>query len=134
MMRDNGMPKRIRVAESADNGMTWSAVRASDIPNPGSSVENIALKDGNWVLVCNDTLEGRRQLTAYLSDDEGATWKWNRKLENFEKDKDSASYPSVIQAADGTIHCTYSYKTQDVPGSSIKHARFNEDWIRAGSQ
>ena len=134
MMRDNGMPKRIRIAESADNGTTWSAVRASDIPNPGSSVENIALKDGNWVLVCNDTIEGRHQLTAYLSDDEGATWKWNRKLENFEKDKGSASYPSVIQAADGTIHCTYSYTTKDVPGSSIKHARFNEEWIRAGDK
>jgi predicted neuraminidase len=134
MMRDNGMPKRIRIADSADSGMTWSAVRASDIPNPGSSLENIPLKNGNWVLVCNDLPQGRHVLTAYLSDDEGATWKWKRRLENFEKEKGSASYPSVIQAADGTIHCTYSYTTQDVKGSSIKHARFNEEWIRAGDQ
>lgn len=130
MMRDNGLPKHIRIADSADNGMTWSPVRVSDIPNPGSSVECIALKDGNWVLVCNDTFNGRHILTAYLSDDEGTTWKWKRALESVEKDKGSFSYPSVIQAADGSILCTYSYSTPDVKGSSIKHARFNAEWIR----
>ena len=39
-------------------------------------------------------------------------------------------YPSVIQARDGAIHVTYSYFTPE--GKSIKHARFNEDWVRAG--
>ena len=39
-------------------------------------------------------------------------------------------YPSVIQAKDGAIHVTYSYF---VPGGkSIKHVRFNEDWVKAG--
>jgi predicted neuraminidase len=68
-----------------------------------------------------------------LSEDEGATWKHKRPLEEFEKGQASASYPSVIQAADGAIHCTYSFTQKDVPGSTIKHARFNETWIRAGS-
>lgn len=134
LMRDNGIPKRIRVADSADNGMTWSSVRPADIPNPGSSVEAIALSSGNWILVCNDRIDGRHLLSAYLSDDEGATWKWKRALESVEKDKGSFSYPSVIQSADGSIHCTYSYSTSDVQGSSIKHARFNEEWVRAGAQ
>lgn len=49
-------------------------------------------------------------------------------------------YPSIIQAADGTLHVTYSYfiasglATRDVEGrtvrKSIKHAHFNEVWIR----
>ena len=39
-------------------------------------------------------------------------------------------YPSVMQAADESIHVTYSYFTP--AGKSIKHARFNEDWVRAG--
>ena len=132
MMRDNGLPKHIRIADSTDGGMTWSKVRTLEIPNPGSSLECIPLKSGNWVLVCNDTTEGRHILTAYLSDDEGATWKWKRSLEHFEKDVGSASYPSVIQAADGSIHCTYSFTTREVPGSTIKHARFNEEWIQGG--
>lgn len=130
MMRDNGIPKRIRIADSADNGMTWSEVRTMDIPNPGSSLECIPLKSGRWVLVCNDAEDGRHQLTAYMSDDEGTTWKWKRYLENFPKDKGSGSYPSVIQAVDDSIHCTYSFTRQEIPGSTIKHARFNEEWLQ----
>ena len=42
-MRDNGLPQRIRTSESKDGGMTWSAVGQSEIRNPGSSVECIAL-------------------------------------------------------------------------------------------
>jgi predicted neuraminidase len=132
MMRDNGMPHRIRIADSTDGGMTWSPLRGSEIRNPGSSVECISLRDGNWVLVCNDTVDGRHLLTAYISEDEGASWKWKRALESFDKDKGSFSYPSVIQAADDSIHCTYSYSTEGVPGSSIKHATFTEQWVRDG--
>ena len=49
-------------------------------------------------------------------------------------------YPSIIQARDGTLHATYSYfispaaaKKDDqgrVIRKSIKHAHFNEAWIR----
>jgi len=130
MMRDNGMPKRIRRSESADGGVTWGDIQNMEIPNPGSSVDAISLKSGNWVLVCNDTTNGRHLLTAYLSDDEGASWKWKRPLENFQPDAGSGAYPCVIQAADETIHCTYSFVRKDVEGSCIKHAWFNEDWIK----
>lgn len=131
-MRDNGTPKRIRVSESKDGGLTWGHVQTTEIPNPGSSLECIALKSGNWLLVCNDTTSGRHLLSAYLSDDEGATWKWKRPLEQFERDLGSGSYPSVIQASDGSIHCTYSFNSKnEFQGSTIKHARFTEEWIRS---
>ena len=129
-MRDNGMPKRIRTGVSRDNGETWPEAGMLDIRNPGSSVECIALGNGSWVLVCNDTSNGRHLLTAYLSEDEGASWPWARRIEEQEKDKGSFSYPSVIQGADGTIHCTYSHSKEGGGGSCIKHARFNEAWIR----
>ncbi|MCP4639480.1 MAG: neuraminidase (sialidase)-like protein [bacterium] len=135
-MRDNGLPKRIRTATSADGGMTWSKVTPMDIPNPGSSVECIALANGHWVLVCNDTVKGRHLISAYVSEDEGATWGWRRPLESLVdelgKGVGSASYPSVIQDRDGFIHCTYSFKDKSIEGSTIKHVRFNEAWIRAG--
>lgn len=134
MMRDNGFPKRIRRALSQDDGLTWSPVETMDIPNPGSSVDCAVLQNGHWVLICNDTIQGRHILSAYLSEDEGATWPYKRHLENFKPETGSGSYPSVIQAADGTIHCTYSYTNIETPGSCIKHAWFDEAWIRAGEQ
>ena len=132
MMRDNGFENRIRLSDSKDGGMTWTEARNMDIPNPGSSVDCIPLKSGAWVLVCNDTEEGRHKVTAYLSDDEGATWKWKRSLEDFEKEKGSGAYPCVIQSKNGLIHCSYSYVNAAEKGSTIKHVRFNEAWIQEG--
>lgn len=123
-MRDNGIPNYVRTATSADNGVTWSKLGTLEIRNPGSSVECIALKNGHWILVCNDTTDGRHLLSVYVSEDEGTTWKLLRRLEEVEKDKGNFSYPSVIQAADASIHCTYSYSGNGIKGSTIKHVRF----------
>jgi len=131
-MRDNGSRKRVPHATSTDGGITWSPLARLDIPNPGSSVDCMALASGNWVLIFNDQEAGRHRLTAYLSTDEGATWPWSRPLEDQPKDGGNFSYPSVIEARDGLIHCTYSWRQAGTEGSSIKHARFNEAWVRAG--
>lgn len=128
-MRDNGIPKRIRKAYSKDSGITWSNVMLTEIPNPGSSVECIKLRSGKWLLVCNDTVSGRHKLTAYLSDDEGETWRWKKNIEETQPNKGSYSYPSVIQSKDGLVHCTYSCKDEETKGSTIRHAWFNEEWI-----
>jgi hypothetical protein len=42
----------------------------------------------------------------------------------------SYHYPAVIQGRDGVIHAVYSYFVSG--GKSMKHAAFNEAWIRAG--
>ena len=127
-MRDNGPGLKIQYSESHDNGVHWEAARYLSIPNPGSSVETIALKNGHWVLVCNDTKDGRYRLTALLSEDEGKTWPWRRPIEFSPDHSGSYSYPSVIQTRDGNIHVTYSWSENG--GQSIKHVVFNEDWIR----
>jgi predicted neuraminidase len=132
-LRDNGPPpKRALISVSRDDGVSWTTARDSDFPNPGTSLEVVRLRDGNWLLVGNDIEEGRYSLVAALSDDEGATWKWRRHLDgNPQKaSTDQYHYPSVIQAKDGSIHVTYSYFVSG--GKSIKHVRFEEDWIRAG--
>jgi len=146
-MRDNGPPpKRLMVSRSTDRGETWSRVEDSDRLNPGSGAEVLVLKNGNWVLISNDLERGRHSLAVALSDDEGATWRWTRHLE---RDADATGdarqrgeyhYPSIIQAADGTLHVTYSYFAPAatvvadaegrVPRKAIKHAHFNEAWIR----
>ena len=140
-MRDNGPPpKRVHISASKDDGISWTAAEDTDIPNPGASIEAIALSDGNWVMVYNDLESKRYSLVVALSDDEGATWKWKRHLEGrpLRKSVNEYHYPSVIQAKDGSIHATYSYfvsdSSQPVKGKSIKHVQFNEAWVRAGDQ
>jgi len=127
-MRENGPIKRIRIAESKDDGISWGPVGATDIPNPGSGLDGVRLSDGHWILVYNDTRIGRNSLAVSLSSDEGRSWKWTRHLER--NTTGSYHYPAVIQASEGTIHVVYSYFVAG--GKSMKHAAFNEAWIRAG--
>jgi predicted neuraminidase len=132
-MRDNGPPpKRVLMSESKDEGVTWSPVVDSDIPNPGSSVEVVRLRSGQWCMINNDTGKGRHSLAVWLSDDEGATWKWKRHIELDPSGKGSYSYPSLLQTSDGWLHATYSHSTQ--AGQSIMHRRFNVEWIREGDR
>lgn len=135
-MRDNGpAPKRLHVSTSADGGATWSPVRDSDLPNPGSAADIVTLDNNDWVLVYNDTERGRHSLAVALSDDDGRTWKWKRKLEYDETDPPrTGEYPSVIQGSDGRLHASYSYREPTGAGSaqrkSIKYVTFDAAWIR----
>jgi len=126
--RDAGeAPNRVQMSTSKDDGESWAATFDIDIPNSGSSLEVIPLNDGRWLMVCNDTEYGRHRLSAFLSDDEGETWKWKRKLEPSDKEGKSFGYPSVIQTRDGLIHMTYSLSTD--AGQSIRHCVVNTEWI-----
>src|SRR6185295_902018 len=79
LMRDNGpAPKRLHQSESRDHGETWSPVTDSELPNPGSGAEITSLRNGHWVLIGNDTEQGRHRLAVQISDDEGKSWKWMR--------------------------------------------------------
>lgn len=136
MMRENGPLERIRTSESRDEGTTWSPVGESDLPNPGSGLEVIRLRNGHWALIYNDTTESRHSLALSISDDEGTSWKWKRHLELSPPGAGSYSYPSIVQAKDGVIHATYSYHlSHEQVGDNrkaIKHAAFNETWVLAG--
>jgi predicted neuraminidase len=127
-MRENGPLDRIRVAESRDDGITWGPVGVTELPNPGSGLDALRLSNGHWLLIYNDTTKGRNRLAVSISDDEGKTWKWRRHLED--QPSGSFHYPAIIQGRDGTLHAIYSYFVEG--GKSMKHAAFNEAWVKAG--
>jgi len=78
------------------------------------------LRDGNWVLIYNDTERGRHSLAVSLSEDEGKTWKFTRHLEKSAANDPNGTnghYPSIIQAADGTLLASYTYSLK---GNKVK--------------
>jgi predicted neuraminidase len=149
-MRDNGpAPKRLHVSCSKDNGMSWSLVRDSKLPNPGSGADVVTLRNGHWALAYNDTEQGRHSLAVSISTDEGSSWQITRHLERDDRDRNiatSSAYPSIIEGrprfrgdklapaeAGGTLHVVYSYHRHDrkgAPNKTIKYARFNEAWVK----
>jgi predicted neuraminidase len=132
-MRDNGPPpQRVITASSADGGVTWSRGVDSEVPNPGSSVDVVALRDGRWLMALNDTESGRARLSAWISDDEGRTWPQRRAIED--TTGGSFSYPSVIQTADGLVHVSYSYVEPAGAAAgrrreAIRHVALDPAWV-----
>ena len=104
---------------SEDSAKTWGPMTLTTVPNPNSGTDALTLKDGRHLLVYNPTARGRIPLKVALSTD-GKEWKDALTLED-EPGKEF-SYPTVIQARDGTVHITYTWKRQ-----RIKHATVRMD-------
>ncbi|MHC4566887.1 MAG: sialidase family protein [Planctomycetota bacterium] len=130
-MRDNGPPpQRLHMSTSKDKGLTWSPVRDSSLPNPGSGADIVTMRNGHWALAYNDTEDGRHSLAVSISTDEGKSWQYSRHLER------DLGYPSIIQGRDGTLHVVYSYHHKDRkggPSKTIKYVQFDEAWVRQGA-
>jgi predicted neuraminidase len=134
LRREGPPPRRVQSSVSHDDGETWTTAVATDIPNPDSSLEVIALRDGRWVMVYNESekLDDRSRLVLALSSDEGATWPWKRDAEARRGGR--FHYPSLIQTRDGRLNLSYTYQPQDDHHRAIKHVTFDADWIKAGSR
>ena len=93
---------------SGDGGKTWSPVAPSALPHPVTRFFIRRLASGRLLLVRHNPpgkAKDRSHLTAYLSDDEGHTWKGGLLLD----ERNNVSYPDGVQAADGRICVIYDY-------------------------
>jgi predicted neuraminidase len=95
---------------SEDNGVNWTELVASGIPNPNSGIDAVTLKDGRHILVYNHLTSGRNRLNVAISDD-GTEWQAAIVLEDDVKGTEY-SYPAVIESEDGLIHITYTWNRQ----------------------
>jgi predicted neuraminidase len=112
---------RITQVESVDGGETWTDAVKTEVANPDAGISMTPLKNGHWVLVCNDSPLFRTPLSITRSTDEGRTW---AKPLHLESNPGEYSYPSVIQSRNGKIHITYTFRRY-----AIKHVELNEDWL-----
>ena len=127
-MRTRPGPCGCWVSESADGGVTWDDPRPANFPHTNARLFVRRLKSGRLLLVKNGPLDkdvGRKRLSAFLSEDDGRTWKGELVLA-----KDSCAYPDGDQMPDGTIVIVYDndrYERQD-----IHLVRFTEEDVFAG--
>jgi predicted neuraminidase len=95
---------------SEDGGKTWGPIALLDVANPSSGTDAVTLKDGRHLLVYNPVPRGRTPLTVAVSRD-GREW---RPVVTLEDEPGEYSYPAIIQASDGRVHITYTWKRERV--------------------
>lgn len=117
---------------SADEGRSWTPLEATMLPNPNAGADGVTLRNGQHLLVYNHTKRGRQLLNVAVSKD-GKAWKAALVLED---QPGEYSYPAVIQADDGLIHITYTWKRQRVkhvvvdPEKLVLREMVNGEWPR----
>lgn len=112
---------------SLDGGRTWAEPTAAAIQHPNARFHIRRMASGRLLLIKHgskiDAHEGRSQLTAWLSDDDGVTWSGGLMLD----ERKGISYPDGFQAPDGTIYISYD-RNRSTDGE-ILLARFTEQDI-----
>ena len=111
--------KVISESWSADGGRTWSAMKATALPNPSAGIDALRLADGRFLLVYNPTATGRAKLDLAVSAD-GKSWKHAVALEDAGGEY---SYPAMIQARDGKVHVTYTWRRERIKHAVVDPAR-----------
>jgi predicted neuraminidase len=106
---------RVVVADSYDDGVTWTQARPLEVPNPNAGIDAVALRDGRVVLICNNTTSGRSPLNLAVSRD-GEHFKMFYTLE---ESPGEYSYPAMIQTASGDLEMTYTWNRK-----TIEHVHF----------
>ncbi len=129
---------RIYMAWSEDNGRTWTDLEPAGLPNNNSGIDAVTLDDGRHLLVYNhinrDASDDRRNRLHVAISDDGVNWSAVTALEDDADTGHEYSYPAVIQAPDGTVHITYTWRRE-----LIKHVAMdlsgidptpikNQDW------
>lgn len=121
--------KGIMESVSTDGGRVWSQAVDSAIKQPNARFHIRRLASGRLLLVKHgdriDTHNGRVQLSAWLSDDDGKIWQGGLVLD----DRKGISYPDGFQAPDGTICISYD-RNRAVDGEVLM-ARFTEQDVIA---
>jgi sialidase-1 len=145
-IRTEAKANRRTIVTSKDGATGWSQPRLQqDLPDPicFASLMRLSTKETagrNRLLFSNpDSLtradgrdilsKDRKNLTVYLSYDEGDSWPVKRTLE-----EGSSGYSDLTVLPDGTILCLY--EAGDGPGSfpnrKVLLARFNLEWLTSG--
>ena len=108
--RSKSRAARIAVADSMDDGKNWTQARFLALPNPNSGLDAVRLRDGRIVLIYNHSTNARTPLVLAVSRD-GEHFMRFRTLED---GPGQYSYPAIVQAANGDLLMTYSWRRKTI--------------------
>jgi len=108
---------------SFDDGETWTPSISSGIASPNTRFFVATLPSGSVLLINNDNKIQRTNMTVYLSEDDGKTWKYKRLLDS----SPNTSYPDV-DFYNGRIYLIYD--KERLPNGKILFTSFTEDDIK----
>ena len=108
--RSTAKTARVTVADSMDNGATWTQARPLEVLNPNSGIDAVSLRDGRVVLIYNNSTTARTPLNLAVSTD-GEHFHMFRTLEDAPGEY---SYPALVQAANGDLLMTYTYDRKTI--------------------
>lgn len=135
---------------TSTDGCTWTAPKATSLPNNNASIQAVTLRDGHIAIAFNNAKAAapngrpatgpRKPVTVAISQDGGNTWSAMRDIQRGKPEKaddpsygqpmkkapgrDEYSYPSILQAHDGSIFVAYTFRRE-----TIKVVKFSEAWI-----
>jgi predicted neuraminidase len=108
--RTKSRARRIAASDSFDAGLTWSVPHFIDLPNPNAGIDAVRLRDGRIVLAFNNSDEQRTPLNLAISTD-GEHF---RVFNTLEDGPGEYSYPAIIQAANGDLLITYTWRRETI--------------------
>ena len=89
---------------------TWSALKATRLPNPSAGIDVVKLSSGLFVLAYNPSAKNRHVIALSTSKD-GVEWTAPFTIE---EGPGEYSYPAIIQTGDGLVHLTYTWRRQRI--------------------
>lgn len=122
----NTQKKDIRFIPSIEfdlTNKTFTPIKYTELPNPDSGFDMIRTEDGSILAVINNSFKNRENLSLFVSEDNGTSWRLIKVLED--RQGKEYSYPSITKSLKGFYHITYTYERK-----RIKHVMFNEIWLK----
>jgi alpha-L-rhamnosidase len=111
-----------------EDGVNWTEMQPTMLPNPDSGIDAVTLKDGRALLVYNHASRRwkRYPLNVAISSD-GKRWRALRVLEDRPGEY---SYPAMIQGRDGLVHIAYTWNRKRIKYAVLDPADFAFSDIR----
>jgi alpha-L-rhamnosidase len=128
LCRNRKAPHVMAETWSSDGGRTWSRMDRGILPNPNAGFDGVSLADGRQLLVYNHSTRdtgGRSKLNVAVSAD-GKRWSAALVLEDgttIGGRTAYGAYPAAIQASDGLVHVTYTWRRERINYVVIDPAR-----------